>query len=123
MGFGTSNIIRDSTDHILESLTSDSAPGLFRSLLTHLVSFNELSIDAVTTIIEMRLNSIRNNYGDKGIRLCFDKTLVQRLADTFLKLPAEKRGIESLINKEIGPRIRDAVLARTDHFQEEIEIC
>ena len=122
MGFGTSNITRDSTDHILDNLSSNSAPGLFRSLLTHLVSFNELSIDTVMTIIEMRLNSIRNSYVDKGIRVCFDKTLVRRLADTFLKLPAEKRGIESLVNKEIGPRIRDAVLARTDHFQEEIEI-
>lgn len=115
MGFGgAGNGQSESVKKIIKSFETGDEPGEFDGAFTYTVAFDEISERAVKEIFEARLNSIRDGYTGKGLKVRFDKKFVKGLVDRYLKEPIQKRDIESFIEKAVVPRVREAALEKME---------
>jgi ATP-dependent Clp protease ATP-binding subunit ClpC len=118
--------------HTAESLQTlcDEGPALqwlesrdIRIPITHVLGFVSLKTDSAALVIRMHLDALRNAYAQKGFRFAFADTLIARLVEELMALSIEKRDAATLIDRQVRPLIRSALLSRNpDNPSKEIHI-
>lgn len=111
MGFKVHSGQDTSDQRVLDDLRRDGVPERLFSLFTAKAPFADLSTDTAREIMRMRFDTLRQEYAKKGYSVSFDEKLEHRLADSFMSLSPERRDIETLIDKEVGCKVRDAILS------------
>jgi ATP-dependent Clp protease ATP-binding subunit ClpC len=122
MGFGAVSQKQNTDNRISDDLRKAGLPEMFCCAFTFQVQFVELTKEPIRSIIGMRLESLCNEYAGKGIQVRFSDEIIGVLTDAFVKQPADKKDMETQIDKEIGSRILLKILDKTSNGNAEIVI-
>ncbi len=97
-------------EEVFEDLRNAGVAEQLLHCVSHVVAFPPLSRETVMQVLQLHLERLQAAFDQKGIQLDFTDSLRNHLTDQFFKLPAERRNIESLIDRTVTPRICETML-------------
>jgi ATP-dependent Clp protease ATP-binding subunit ClpC len=100
-------------EEIFDDLRKAGVAARLLHCVSHVLPFPALSRETVLGVLQLHLRQLQDAFDQKGIQLEFTDALREQLASQFLKLFADRRNIESLIDRAITPRVCAAMLERT----------
>ncbi len=109
-------------DELLEDLQRRGVPDRLLCGVSRALHFPPLSPESTSRVLRLRLDQLQRAFAQRGQQLDFTDALLAELTERYLALPADRRNIESLIDRHVSPLIRNALVAHGQSATDRITI-